>query len=86
MIHTIAAIKDRAADAYLRPIFTNTAGQAIRIFQDEVNRNAEDNIMYKHPEDFDLYLLGEYDDSTGLLTAKERPEQIAIGKNAKINP
>lgn len=85
MIHMIVAIKDRAADAYLRPIFTKTVAEAIRIFQDEMNREAQDNLMFHHPDDFDLYTLGKFDDNTGELIPS-KPEQVAIGKNSKLKP
>lgn len=86
MITIVVAIKDRAADAYNRPFFVNTVGQAIRAFQDEINRNAADNTMYQHPDDFDLYSLGTFDDNTGhLVSNASGPEQIAIGKNCKTS-
>lgn len=80
----IVAIRDRALDAYGRPIFVHTVGQAIRSFQDEINRAEANNEMNKHPDDYDLYLLGDYDDSTGKITnVTDGPQQIAIGKNLK---
>ena len=39
----VVSIKDRAADAYGRPFYVPSVGVAIRSFQDEVNRAAEDN-------------------------------------------
>jgi len=76
----IVAIHDRAADAFGRPFFCNALGQAIRSFQDEINRSGENNEMNRHPDDYDLFHLGEYDDNTGALTSLEEPKQIAIGK------
>ena len=58
----VVAIYDRAADAYGVPNFVAAIGSAVRGFGDEVNRVAGDNALYQHPEDFDLYELGEYDD------------------------
>lgn len=83
MILQIVAIRDQAADAYMRPIFVNHIAQAIRSFSDEVNRNAQDNDMARHPGDFELFHLGTYDDSTGELSSFDRPLQLAIGKNLK---
>lgn len=80
MILQILSVRDRAANAYGRPIFVAAIGQAIRSFQDEINRVDQNNEMNKHPDDFDLYHLGTFDDETGLLTSKSTPEQIAIGK------
>lgn len=77
------AIHDRALDAFGRPFYVQTIGQAVRSFQDELNRAHDENNLYKHPEDFDLYHLGEYDDQTGQHTNNEEPTQIAIGKHLK---
>lgn len=76
----IVAILDRAADAFSRPIFVNAIGQAIRSFQDEINRVDPQNEMQRHPDDFDLYHLASWDDNTGKFVNQDEPKQIAIGK------
>jgi len=80
----ICSVKDRAADAYGRPMFVPSTGVAIRSFTDEVNRADKDNQLYNHPDDFDLYDHGIFDDSTGMFTLHELPQQLAIGKQVKI--
>lgn len=80
----MCAVRDRAADAYARPMFVPSVGIAIRSFSDEVNRKAEDNQMYNHADDFDLYELGEYDDETAKFTILDTPKQLAIGKQVKV--
>ena len=49
---TVCSIRDRGAEAFGRPFFTPAIGVAIRSFQDEVNRKAEDSQIYLHPDDF----------------------------------
>jgi hypothetical protein len=78
------AVRDRATDMFGTPMFLVSTGQAIRSFADEVNRAAADNQLANHAEDFDLYALGEFDTNTAEFTTA-RPEQIAIGKNVKLN-
>lgn len=80
----LCSMKDRAADAFARPMFVPSIGVAIRSFSDEINRQAEDNQLYAHPDDFDLYDLGVFDDSDGSFVLHEKPIQIAIGKQVKI--
>lgn len=58
----IVAIYDSVSDRWLPPYVLQTKGQAIRQFMDEVNRPAEDNILYKHCDDFVLFEIGEYSD------------------------
>lgn len=77
MIYTVVAIKDRALDAFQGIFNVRAEGEAIRAFQDAINKN--ENPMHMHPEDYDLYVLGTYDDNTGTITPAT-PKQIAIGK------
>ena len=65
MILFVVSVKDRAADVFNRPFFVPHRNVAIRDFSDEVNRVAVDNQLNKHPDDFDLYLLAEFNDSSG---------------------
>lgn len=84
MRYKIIAIRDRVSDLFGQPNCVNNLGGAIRQFGDEVKRVHSDerpNQLNQHPEDFDLYLLGEYDDEKGEFTNEERPKQIAIGKD-----
>lgn len=80
MIYQVVSVYDRAADAFGRPVFALALGQAIRSFQDEINRNERDNTMHAHPEDYDLFHLGEFDDATGKFTNLPDIKQLAIGK------
>lgn len=81
MILKIVAVRDRAADVFGQPNFVASIGAAIRAFGDEVNRSGDPNNAFnKHPEDFDLYEIGEYDDSTAELIPI-KPRQLAIGKD-----
>lgn len=80
----IVSVKDAAAQAFGRPVFVHTQGLAVRSFRDEINRKAADNEMYKHPEDYDLYVVGSFDDASGLLTAR-KPELIIRGKDCHVS-
>jgi len=80
---TLCTVKDRAADAYGRPMFVPSTGIAIRSFSDEINRASEDNQMYNHSDDFDLYELGEFDDNTGLFSLHDQPKLLTLGKQVK---
>jgi len=59
-------------------------GVAIRSFTDEVNREDKDNQLFNHPDDFDLYELGVFDDSLGRYELRENPTVIVRGKDVKI--
>lgn len=65
MIEIILAIKDRALDAFMRPFTTPHRNAAIRSFTDEANRKTSE--INNHPEDYDLYQLGTFDQETGKI-------------------
>lgn len=79
MFQVVVSVMDRAVNAFSRPFFAPTAAAAIRSFSDEVNRRAADNQMNAHPEDFDLYSLGRFEDSTGMFEGT--PELLIRGKD-----
>lgn len=81
MLYVVVAIRDRSAVVFGRPAFVTTVGLAVRSFTDEVNREHPENMMSRHPEDFDLYELGTYNDETGEMKSLDHPRQIAIGKD-----
>jgi hypothetical protein len=81
---TLCSVKDRAADAFGRPMFVRSIGEAIRSFSDEINRAADDNQLFNHSDDFDLFELGEFDDNTGLIEVYEQPKLVSLGKQVKI--
>lgn len=83
MKYLVVAVRDRAADAYGVPMFVASLGGAIRSFGDEINRAAENNSLYQHPEDYDFYSLGTFDDATGSFEC-HIPKQIAVGKDLSI--
>ena len=80
----LCTVKDRAADAFGRPMFVPSVGVAIRSFSDEVNRSDADNQLFNHPDDFDLYELGEFDDNSGQFALHEQPKLLSLGKQVKI--
>lgn len=81
MLYQVFAVRDRAADVFGVPMFLTAVGIAIRGFSDEVNRVDANNQLNKHPEDFDLYHLGTYEDAHGTFNLLPAPRQIAIGKD-----
>ena len=77
----VVSVHDSAANAFGRPIFVPTTNIAVRSFQDEVNRSSPDNEMFKHPDDFVMYHLADFDDEIGLISSLERPVVVARAKD-----
>lgn len=76
MIMTIVAVRDKKCDCFSRPFFAQTPAAAIRSFNDEVNRAAQDNPYYQHPEDYALYELGQYNDQDGSINSHLLPKLL----------
>lgn len=79
----VVVVRDRAADVFGTPYFVVSLGAAIRSFGDEINRGGEQNMLARHPEDFDLYVLGCYDDATASFTVGV-PRQLSVGKDLVV--
>jgi hypothetical protein len=82
MKYAVCAVKDRAVDAFNRPLYVPTVGVAIRSFTDELNR--KDSELAAHPEDYDLYELGQWDDQTAQFTPLEIPRVITRAQDIAI--
>lgn len=83
MLHIVVAVKDMAVDAFSRPFTVPAVGAAIRSFTDEINRSSAENEMFKHPNDYDLYELGTFDDQSGALVSNS-PRLLIRGQDARI--
>ena len=84
MIMTVVSILDTAAGVYGRPAFVASQGVAVRQFQDEVNRASDDNQLYKHPDDFQLFVLGTFEDTVGKFELLDLPKMVARAKDVMI--
>jgi hypothetical protein len=65
MRYCVVSVRDLAARVYAQPQFCAAPEQALRGFRDQVKEvNApKENIVAAHPEDFELFHLGWFDDS-----------------------
>lgn len=83
-VYFVCAIRDKAAGVFGQPFCVPAIGLAIRGFTDQVNRSAADNPLWNHPQDFDLYELGTYEDESGKFeSALDLPRVIMRGLDAK---
>lgn len=78
----LIGILDKKSDLFIEFAAVSNHAVAIRAFTDGINRDAPENNLFKWPDDFDLYLLGEYDNRTGDLAAKKT--RLAQGTQVKI--
>lgn len=67
MKHGLYLIRDSALDAFLLPNYFTSQGAARRAFGDAVNKVEAGNMLNTHPEHFQLFYAGTFDDDTGLF-------------------
>lgn len=79
MLHVIA-LKDNATESFQNVHAVKAPGQATRDFADAVN-DPQNKQLHQHPEDFELWSLGQLDEETGIITAE--PRRLMRGQDAK---
>lgn len=63
----VFSIFDDKAKVYSNPFFMPQSGQAMRAFGDLAVDNTKE--IFRHPTDYSLYQVGEYDDASGIFDA-----------------
>lgn len=76
----ICSVHDVKAEAWMTPMFFQANGQAVRAFGDAVRDKSTE--FGKHPEDYHLFLIGEFDNQTGEITVCEAVH-LVHGANIK---
>jgi len=77
----IHAIMDTKAGAFMTPRFSLSNSAAVRSFIDE--SNDPQTMISRHPEDFCLFELGEFDATSGVLSVLSAPHSLGIAANYK---
>jgi len=72
---SIYSIYDSKASAYAPPFFLLRDQQAIRAFSDTAKDPSTQ--LNRHPADFTLHKIGEFDDQSGKIEACKQPEFLA---------
>lgn len=77
MIQKMFAVYDLKAVAYLQPFFSCNPGSAVRAFGDAV-RDGKSPLSI-HPEDYQLFELGTFDDNSGVLVGLVTAKWLSSG-------
>lgn len=67
MKHCVVAVRDTCVESWLMPWYVQAIPGAVRALGDVVNKPGSDNQFYCHPEHYQLYHIGTFDDETGLI-------------------
>lgn len=83
MRNVVIAVYDVQVGAYMRPMFVPSEGAGIRAFSDEVNR--KDSEMNKHPQDYRLDRLGEWNEiDGGFVVDANEPRQLVTAVSVLV--
>lgn len=63
----ILSIYDKATRCYMRPFFCVTLSHGTRLFSDLLTEPNHE--VSRHPEDYSLFYIGEWDDQTGSIVS-----------------
>lgn len=75
------SIYDSKAECFSPPFFRPAPGQAIRDFTDLAND--PNTTIGKHPSDYGLYRIGEFDDGNGSITG-DRAAMLMVSGNEVV--
>lgn len=70
----IFSIKDSEANLWHTPFFNRSGTQAKRMVGMTVND--KNSILSQYPEQFEVYLLGHFNDHTGKITLLKEPNRL----------
>lgn len=70
----VFTIRDSKANAYLQPFFMPNEAVATRAMDNCLRDKG--HAFYANPEDFALYILGDYDDETGKFVLLDSPQHL----------
>lgn len=79
MIHKVFAVRDNTAELYNLPYYAPTTGSGKRLFSDTVNDKT--SMLAKHPDDFELFELGEYDDVHAEFISNGSPVSLGTARS-----
>lgn len=77
----LCAVRDGAMQSFAAVMTFVAMGQAQRSFSDEVNR--KESSMNAHPEDYELWMVGLYDEDSGRIEPCN-PECVCRGKDVIV--
>lgn len=77
----IFTVYDTKAQFFGQPFFDQQEASAIRSWSDSVNDGSNPaNQWHNHPEDFQLFLVGEFDNETGKVDSI-LPQALVMGSS-----
>lgn len=83
MVVQIVSVFDAKAEAFNLPQFVQSVGTGVRGFTDAVNDVRKETDLSRHPEDFQLFHLGTFEDSDARFELFQVPKLLVAGATVK---
>lgn len=83
-VRLLVAVRDITSDLFFAPQAVINEGNAKRAFQEEVNRPDDKNSFYKYPGEYELFVLGTFDEQTAKIEMLDAPKSLGTGNSFKI--
>lgn len=83
-IKQVFTIYDSKAETYAPPFMTDSIGITLRSFSDAVKNPELD--FYKHPEDYTLFHIAEFDNKTAKYKNLLTPKSIGTAQEFQTQP
>lgn len=77
----IFTVYDSKVEAYMQPFFARSIGEALRNWETACNDG--ESMMAKHPSDYSLFQIGEFDDTNGSINILEAKKALGTAVEAK---
>lgn len=77
----VYSVRDLKAEYFISPFTLHSDAEAIRSFGDAVSKGG--TTLSDHPEDFQLYKVGEFDIDSGLIVSFPSPVALAMASDFK---
>ena len=78
---TVVCVFDVASQSFHAPLFFRANGAALRWFEDHLKRGEKGDPMCAHPDHFQLFHLGSFNDFDGSFNLLERPNLLVHGSS-----
>lgn len=76
MIVKIYSVYDSKLEAFMQPFFMQSKGLALRAFSDTALDS--NTVIGKHPSDYTLFELGEFDDASAKFVMHSTPISLGV--------
>lgn len=83
MKYVVASIYDNVAEAYMKPVFFRSEGEALRSWMDIVNDPQSE--FSKHPDHYVLVQVGVWDEDEGVMYEESSPSRINVSGSQVYN-